>query len=58
MGILRGSSKGGWQCEDNADGSKHCVRFEKDKEGNKVATGTDISIATDQDCKPVIGGDV
>lgn len=46
----------GIQCEDNPDGTKHCMVVTKDKEGNVFASGSEFDIGTDSNCKPTFNG--
>lgn len=48
----------GIRCEENEDGSKTCKRYIK-KKGEKLATGTDVTLVQDpQSCKVRLVGDV
>ena len=61
MGIkdFFGGKQGGWQCEKNPDGvSRTCTRFEV-VDGQRVATGTVVTLTPDPTtCDVAIGGDV
>lgn len=49
----------GWNCKKVEDGTQHCTRIEQDKDGKKLATGTEVGIGVDQEtCEPVFSGDV
>ena len=48
----------GLRCSENEDGSKTCKRYLK-KRGEKLATGTDVTLVKDpQTCKVNIFGDI
>lgn len=58
MGFLKKNK--GWDCSTNQDGTKTCVRYVVDKNGQKVTTGTQVTIGADSsnNCEPYISGDV
>lgn len=50
-------SKKGWNCDQqNPDGSRTCRRIMERGE-QQVATGTEVTIGTDDKCNPVFSGD-
>ena len=50
--------KKGWNCDQiNEDGSTTCRRFEIGKDGQKLATGTQVNIKVDPEtCEPIFAG--
>jgi hypothetical protein len=54
-----GGKQKGVQCSKNPDGSDTCVRYELDNNGNKIATGSELTLSVDPStCQAVMGGDV
>ena len=54
-----GKEKKGFKCRENPDGTATCERITRDKDGQIVTDGQEITIAPDPDtCEPRLIGDL